>query len=409
MEKTMKISQNARYAIFLGTLCSVSYLAVYIARNIIGAVTPKMIADGISFDYIGKVGAVYLAAYAIGQFINGTIGDWIKAKYMVAFGLMSAGIANTVFAGLAGRTDLALIAYAWTGFSLSMIYGPITKIVAESTELKYATRCSLGYTFASFFGTPAAGLFATFLSWRATFRVSSIVLITMAIVSFTFFTLFERRGIVKYREHTKEGEKPKKDYRGLIKRHIVKFALIAMITGIIRTSLVQVLSAYFCEHLNYSEEKASATLSVASFIICFTTFIAVFVYERLGRNMHLSPLIFFSFSTLCFGTLYFVSNEYPILSIAVMVMAIMSSNSSATMLYSVYCPSLRDTGLVSGITGFLDALSYLTAALASLAIPKIVASVGWRSTLLIAFGLMILGVAICIPYFLVKKKEQATA
>ena len=56
----MKISQKARHAIFLGTLCSVSYLAVY------------------------------LVAYAIGQLINGTIGDWIKTKYMVAFGLMSA-------------------------------------------------------------------------------------------------------------------------------------------------------------------------------------------------------------------------------------------------------------------------------------------------------------------------------
>lgn len=402
----MKISQKARYAIFLGTLCSVSYLAVYIARNIIGAVTPKMIEGGISFDYIGKVSAVYLVAYAIGQLINGTIGDWIKAKYMVAFGLMSAGVANFVFAGLAGRTDLALVAYAWTGFSLSMIYGPITKVVAESTELKYATRCSLGYTFASFLGTPSAGLLATFLSWQATFRVSSVALITMAVVSFTFFTLFERRGIVKYREHVKEGEKPKKDYRGLFKRHIIKFALIAMITGIIRTSLVQVLSAYFCEHLNYSAEKATATLSVTSFIICFTTFIAVFVYERLGRNMHLSPLVFFSFSALCFGALYFVPSEYPILSIVVMVMAIMSSGASATMLYSVYCPSLRDTGLVSGITGFLDFLSYIAAALATMAIPHIVGNIGWRNTLLIAFGLMVFGVLICIPHFLAKKKEQ---
>ena len=147
-------------------------------------------------------------------------------------------------------------------------------------------------------------------------------------------------------------------------------------------------------------------LSVTGFIICFTTFIAVFVYERLGRNMHLSPLVFFSFSALCFGVLFFVPSEYSVLSIVIMVMAIMSSGASATMLYSVYCPSLRDTGLVSGVTGFLDALSYLAAALASLAIPKIVAAVGWRGTLLIAFGLMILGVTICLPHLLAKKEKQ---
>lgn len=41
------IGQNAKKAIYIGSLCSVSYLAVYIARNILGAVTPQMIEGGI--------------------------------------------------------------------------------------------------------------------------------------------------------------------------------------------------------------------------------------------------------------------------------------------------------------------------------------------------------------------------
>lgn len=401
----IRISQKARNAIFLATLCSVSYLAVYVARNTIGAVTPNMIADGIPFSYVGKVSAVYLVAYAVGQLINGTVGDWIKAKYMIAVGLMSAGIASLVFSELAGRTDLALIAYAWTGFSLSMIYGPMTKVVAESVELKYATRCSLGYTFASFFGSPAAGLLATFLSWQATFRVSSLALIIMAVVSFLFFTLFERRGIVKACERKRgERETVKRDYKGLLRRHVFKFAGIAMITGIIRTSLVGVMTAYFCEYLHYSEEMATATFSVSTFVICFTTFIAVFIYERLGRNMHLSPLLFFSFAALCFGALYFITD--PTLNVIVLIIGMMSSGASATILYSVYCPSLRDTGLVSSITGFLDFLSYIASALASMAIPQLVAWIGWKNTLLVALALMLLGVLICLPHFLVKRKTQ---
>ena len=404
----MLISQKAKQAVFLGTLCSVSYLAVYIARNIISAVTPKMMADGISFDYIGKVSAVYFAAYAIGQLINGTIGDWIKAKYMIALGLLSAGIANFVFVGLVGHTDLALLAYAWTGFSLSMIYGPMTKVVAESIELKYATRCSLGYTFASFLGTPSAGILATFLTWQATFHVSSIALITMAAVSFIFFTLFERRGIVKYREQKGEAVSVKKDYRGLLKRHIVKFSAIAVITGIIRTALVGVLATYFVEYLKFSKEESSAIFSIATFVISFTTFVSIFIYESLKRNMHLSSLLYFSFSAFCFAMLYLVS--HPMLNIVILIIAIMSSNASATILYSVYCPSLRDTGLVSGITGFIDFLSYTSASLASMAIPYIVSASGWRSLILIALCLMIAGASICLPHFLAKsflaKREE---
>ena len=36
----MTIKPEAKKAIYIGTLCSVSYLAVYFARNILGAVTP---------------------------------------------------------------------------------------------------------------------------------------------------------------------------------------------------------------------------------------------------------------------------------------------------------------------------------------------------------------------------------
>lgn len=44
----MKISRNAKNAVMLGTLCSVAYFAVYIARNILSTVTPQLIAAGFS-------------------------------------------------------------------------------------------------------------------------------------------------------------------------------------------------------------------------------------------------------------------------------------------------------------------------------------------------------------------------
>ena len=401
----MKISEKARGAIYLGTLCSVAYLAVYVARNVLGAVTPKMTADGITLDYIGVVSALYLVAYAIGQLINGVIGDIIKAKYMICLGLLSAGVANIVFVCLApDYPNIAPIAYAWTGFSLSMIYGPMTKVVADSTELIYAIRCSLGYTFASFLGSPLAGILATFLSWQATFNVSSLTLVVMAVITFAFFIIFEKRGIVKYSTPKNKSEKQRVDIKLLVSRSIVKFSIISMVTGIVRTSFVGYLSTYFYEHLGYSEEEASSVFSIATFIICFTAFITVYIYEHMNRDMHLCPLIFFGVAAVGFAVLCFVTN--PIINVIIMIIAIMASNASATILWSVYCPSMSDTGLVSGITGFLDFLSYAAAALASLLIPKIVTAIGWGNMNLVLAGLMVLGVAICLPYFLKKKNEE---
>ena len=76
----MKLSQNAKKAIYIGTLCSIAYFAVYIARNILSAVTPQMVALGYTEEYIGSISSLYFVFYAIGQLINGAIGDKIKAK-----------------------------------------------------------------------------------------------------------------------------------------------------------------------------------------------------------------------------------------------------------------------------------------------------------------------------------------
>ncbi len=51
----MQFSRNVKNAIMIGALCSVSYFAVYIARNILSAVTPQMVALGYTEEYIGSI------------------------------------------------------------------------------------------------------------------------------------------------------------------------------------------------------------------------------------------------------------------------------------------------------------------------------------------------------------------
>ena len=400
----MKISQKARNAVFLGTLCSISYLAVYIARNVLGAVTPQMITDGFSESYIGSISSLYFIFYAVGQLINGAIGDRIKAKYMITLGLLLAGISNLIFPLVAGSPTVAMIAYAFTGFFLSMIYGPMTKVVSESTELIYATRCSIGYTFSSFLGSPSAGILAAVLTWQMTFAVSSITLIAMAVITFTFFVIFERQGIVKYpalgtrkkkSDNQEIAQSNGNPVKILLKHQIVKYSIISILTGVIRTSVVFWLPTYFKQYLEYSDDTSALIFTVTTLIISFTAFIAIFLYERLGRNIDKCVLIFFTVAALCFLALYFI--KQPIINIVLIVLGIMASNSAASALWSIYCPSLRDTGYVSSATGFLDFLSYMAAAAANLIFANAVSSIGWGNLILVWLGLMIVGVIICIP------------
>ena len=401
------MTENAKRAIKIGSICFVAYLAVYLARNVLGTVTPALQAQGFTKDDIGVASSIYFYAYAVGQLINGLIGNRIKAKYMMSIGLAMAGVSNFVFAQLCLNNDiygqipmLAYAAYGAAGFFLSMIYGPMTKVVSENTEMPYTTRCSLGYTFASYFGSPAAGLLATFLAWQNVFSVSALVLVLMALVLFAYFTVFEKRGIITYGrfDRSKENKDRKGSIKMLFEREIVKFSVVSLITGVVRTSVLFWLPTYFAERLEFSEASATLTFTVASLVISCGSFIVIFIYEKLGHNLDKTLMLMFASATVGFVLTYFVGFGYA--NVALIVFSIMASNGAATMLWSRYCPSLRDTGVVSGATGFLDFLSYMAAATANLVFPFLIEkrSWSWESILLIWIALMVIGIAIALPW-----------
>ena len=409
----MEITQKKKviHAIYLGTLCSVAYLAVYFVRNVLGTVTPQMIESGFSEAYIGRASSVFMIVYGIGQLINGTLGDQIKAKYMISFGLLLAGLANLAFCHLLDISrNGALLVYGAAGFFLAMIYGPMTKLVAENTEPLYAMRCSLGYTLSSFLGSPLAGVVAFFVAWPMVFDLSSLSLILMALVCFTVFSLFEKRGINRYHQFDHLKQKGTGNIRVLIERGIIKYTFISIVTGVIRTTVVFWMPTYFTQYLGYSPEQSAAIFSVATLVISASAFLSVFVFELLKRNMEKSMLYFFVASAAFFGLMYFV--KQPVLNILCMVLGILSTNAAASYLFSFYCPSLRDTGMVSGATGFIDFVSYAAAAVSSILFANAVSDIGWGNLILVWCALMVVGVVVCLPrknssqYTLETKKDS---
>lgn len=390
-----ELSPEASKAVKIGALCSTAYLAVYIARNILGSVSPQMILDGVFTEaQIGTLSSVFFVAYAVGQLVNGTIGDHIKAKYMISLGLILAGICNALFGLFAGNVLVNTIAYATTGFALAMIYAPMTKVVAENTDPVYTPRCSLGYTFASFLGSPAAGLLAAAMAWPFVFGSSSAILIAMGTCCFLAFSIMERRGLVTYGKYIA----PKQtggSIKILIQHRIIRFTLVAMLTGVVRTTVVFWLPTFISQHLSFSPKQAALIYTVSTLAISGAAFIAIFTYERLNRNMDHALRLFFSISALCFLLVSLIQIRY--LCILLMVLAIIFANCASTILWSIYCPSLRETGVVSSATGFLDFSSYMAAAVSSSLFSNVVTVIGWGPLILVWFGLMAAGVLVSLP------------
>lgn len=398
----MKLSANARKALLLGSLCSISYLAVYVAKGALSAASPSMTQSGaFTTEQIGTLSSIYFIVYAIGQLVNGAIGDKVKAKYMISFGLILASLGFLLLPTLKDLPNYAYIAYGASGFFMAMIYGPMTKVVAENTEPVYATRCSIGYTMASFLGSPAAGVLASVLAWPWVFRSTGSILLIMGGVAFVCFTAMERKGIVKYGQYArKKGEKG--SIKVLLKRQIAKFTFIAILTGVVRTTVVFWMPTYISQHLGFPPEKATLIFSIASLAFSFSAINAIVIYEKLKRNMDLAILVGFITAAIFFMLVFLV--KQPMANVVCMSIAILGNNLAASLMWSRYCPSLRDTGMVSTATGFLDACSYLAASVSSKLFSNAADTLGWNMLILIWAGLMGLGVLIALPWKISPKK-----
>lgn len=398
------ISKAAKKAILIGSMCSLSYLAVYFAKNVLGPSVPGMVEMGdFTRQATTNMTSIYFIVYALGQLINGSIGNRVPAKYMISIGLFMAGVCHGAFSLAGGALLPSYIAYAASGYFLSMIYGPMTRVVAENTEPIYATRCSLGYTFSSFCGTPLAGVIVAFLIWRIAFAVSSGFLMLMGVVCFTVFTLFEKKGLVKYGRYRSASAKGLDGIWVLIKHKIIKFTLISILTGVVRTTVVYWLATYANGYLGFSEKDSALIYSVATIALSFCAFIAIFIYERLGHNMDKTVLVAFCSAAICFFAVYAV--KAPVVNIGFLILAILSSNCAASMMWSRYCPGLRDTGMVSGATGFLDFISYMSASASNKIFDNAVDGIGWENLILVWFGLMVAGILVALPYDRILKRK----
>lgn len=393
MEKSRRLNK----VLIIAFVCVVSYCTVYVARNVLGAVTPALLSLGYSEEYVGQISSLFLVFYACGQLVNGFIGDRIKAKYMITAGLLLAGICNVVFPFMIDSLVGAMAVYGISGYFLSMIYGPMTKFVAENMDRKDAVRVSVAYGFSSYVGSPVAGLGAAFLIWNDTFTVAGVALIVMAIVTIGAILALEKKETIVYKVNKEKSEKG--GIKMLFKREIVRFSLVSIITGVVRTSVVFWLPTYINQRLLFSPEDSALLFTIATAIIAPTALITAVIYEKLKSNMHKTMLWLFVVSVVFFGLAYFIEN--PVINLICMILAIMGNNGAATILWSMYCPSLSDTGMVSTATGFLDFLSYMAAAISNVIFATASITIGWSNLVLVWCAIMVAGVFVAS----IKKKK----
>lgn len=396
------IKAETKKAVTVGVMCITTYLVNYYLRNILSVLTPQLLDTGkFTVEHIGLLSSVYMIFYAAGQLVNGFLGDFLSPKKMVTAGILIAGFACVIFPFI-GIEILHILCFAVFGFGLSMVRGPLMKIISENTIPDHARTICVFFSFASFAGPLIASLFAMLNDWHWVFIAAGVVAVFVAFAAYTVLTVMENKKQISYQSTKGKGLS---SILSVFK--IEKFAFYMVIACLIEIGGASIsfwIPTFLTENLLFQKNTANIIFTAISTVRSLMPFVALAIFRATREKDIAMMRVTFSVAAVMFASMLFAPNRW--FSLTVLVLALMAMSCSSALLWSIYIPGLGKTGKVSSVNGVLDCIGYIAAAIANMLFAGIMGSIGWNAVFILWSAIGISGVTATL---FVNKKQKVNS
>ena len=164
----------------------ITYASFYLGRVNISIALPAIMDEyGLTKTSMGVVLSALFFLYAIGQFVNGQLGDKINSRKIITFGLFSSAILNILFGFTGGMLGLMAVIWGLNGYFQSMGWSPTVKAMANWFPAKIrgviSGRLGTAYIIGGALSWLLAGTIIKYLNWRFTFWLPSIIMMLIAL------------------------------------------------------------------------------------------------------------------------------------------------------------------------------------------------------------------------------------
>lgn len=394
MTNIISKTRTDRSVLWVGLTCFLAYGACYAGRNILSAMMPQIMEAHLFTEIsLGSMGSAFLLSYGIGQLVNGVMGNKVSPRYMVSIGLFLPGILILVFP-FCKSEQAAVVLWGVCGFFCSMLWGPISKTIGENANEKIGKILLTLMTVAAVLGmliTYILALISSLLgSWQVAFFISSGILILISILWFFSNLYMERKGIIKNAGKNSELSGSRSSIRRFLNADFIFMVIVTMLNGVIRNAVIFWIPTFISKNFHYSSSISSAASTILPVINIGGTFAILYLLKFTRNNEKLMCMILFILSVLMFFIVFLCGEGFAVISITALFAASAAMTGASNMIFSVYILRFRNTGMISGVTGFLDFSSYASASVFSLAFPKILSFGGWN-IVVISWMLITLG------------------
>jgi OPA family glycerol-3-phosphate transporter-like MFS transporter len=164
-----------------------AYASYYLCRMNFAVAQPLILAEfpDWSAAQVGWIPSVYAAVYAVGQFVNGQLGEKLGARRMMTVAMALAALSNLAFSMTSSYT-MMLVLWGINGYAQSAGWALVVKTLTNWTPSKrrglLVGLISTSYQVGNVIAWLLAGVLAEQYGWRTAFWLPSILLAVMGII-----------------------------------------------------------------------------------------------------------------------------------------------------------------------------------------------------------------------------------
>ena len=383
----------------------ITYASFYLLRVNISIAMPRIMGEfELTKTSMGVVLSCLFFAYAVGQFINGQLGDKINSRRIITIGLVTSAILNIIFGFSAGIIIIMAIIWGLNGYFQSMGWGPTVKAKAnwfpKKIRGKISGRLGTSYILGGAFSWFLAGTIVKYLNWRFTFWIPAVICIFLAIHWYIRArNAPEEVGLPSLEEQELGIEKSEinKDHHIGFKKtlRITLLNPYVWLAGFALFGLNIVRYGFMSWAPTYMFEEQGATISLAAYkAIAFPVagglgaIFAGWASDNIFKHRR-APIAFIMLILLAiFCYLYrIVPGESWIISLVILLFIGFFTFGPHVLLVAALPADFGTRKAASSVTGFIDAMGYVGASLTGVGTGYLIEKFSWDA----AFGFWVFG------------------
>ena len=370
------MNQKKKFALIL-ILSWVTYNVAYLCRLNISTVLDKLsVGLGVSVTYLGLASSIYFVTYALGQLVNGIIGDRVNPYKYMMMALTGTGGINLV---LAFQTSGSLFLVLWglNGLFQSVFWSITMRLLAiystEDQKKLVATvmgTCSIsGYLFS---WVVLASLFK-----NSTFSPYFYVPAGIAFVILLVWCVEAKKMPYRPDPSGKDAAPPLKVVaHEFVQDHLIYVMLLAVVVGAIQEGAAFWLPMVFTDLLQLGDESL-LLLMLVPISRTLGMFIARWCLDFFHDNLKPATIAALLVSTVLAVGLVMTSRNPSYLTI-ILILLLLAVVHSVNWYLVDYLPLFFSArNIVATLVGALDFSTYLGAAIMSGGLGVLLVLFGW--------------------------------